>query len=57
MLLPIFEIWAGSYLSFEKLEYFIAELWNQRGIIKRDIFLLHAFPVSQELNAQQSVVN
>lgn len=43
--------------NWEKLEYLIAELWNHRGIIKRDIFLLHAFPVPQELNAQQPVVH
>lgn len=38
------------------MEYFIAELWNHKGIIKRDriAFLLHAFPIPQELRVQLS---
>lgn len=38
VLLAIFDIWGGPYLSFRKIlvKYFIAELCNSRGIIKLD---------------------
>lgn len=38
VLLAVFDIWGGPYLSFRKIlvEYFIAELYNSGGIIKID---------------------
>lgn len=58
VLLAIFLNIAGLLPQFWKIvmEYFIAELWNHKGIIKRDriAFLLHAFPIPQELRVQLS---